>query len=95
MRMETYAIGSSQLTYDLIEKILRDNTKLTLSEEGRVKIQHCRDYLDRKTDDTTKPIYGVTNPISVRYVTNIYRAKNSQHFREPCEESFLQHRSAR
>ena len=59
-KLTTYAIGSSPLTYDLIEKILRDGTKLTLSEEARTKIQHCRDYLDRKTDEDTTPIYGVT-----------------------------------
>lgn len=59
-RLETYAIGSSPLTYDLIEKILKDGTKLTLSDEARAKLQHCRDYLDRKTDVETRPIYGVT-----------------------------------
>lgn len=59
-RMETYAIGSSPLTYDLIEKILKDKTKLVLSDEAIAKIQHCRDFLDRKTDENTAPIYGVT-----------------------------------
>lgn len=59
-KMKTYEIGSSQLTYDLIEKILRDGAKLTLSDEGRARIQHCREYLDRKTDNNTEPIYGVT-----------------------------------
>lgn len=59
-KMKTYEIGSSQLTYDLIERILRDGAKLTLSDEGRARIQHCREYLDRKTDNNTEPIYGVT-----------------------------------
>ena len=58
--LNTYAIGSSPLTYDLIEKILKSNARLTLSSEAREKIQHCRDYLDRKTDETTEQIYGVT-----------------------------------
>lgn len=58
--MNTYAIGSSELTYDLIEQLLKDKTKLVLSEEAIAKIQHCRDYLDSKMDDTSKPIYGVT-----------------------------------
>lgn len=39
-KLETYAIGSSELTYDLIERILRDGTKLTLSPEAVEKIQH-------------------------------------------------------
>lgn len=58
--MKTYAIGSSELTYDLIEQLLNDNVKLTLSNEAVAKIQHCRDYLDSKMEDTSKPIYGVT-----------------------------------
>lgn len=59
-KLEVYAIGSSKLTYDLIEKILNDGTKLILSEEGRQRIAHCREFLDKKTDDNTVPIYGVT-----------------------------------
>lgn len=59
-KLDIYAIGSSQLTYDLIEKILKDNTKLILSEEGRARISHCREFLDKKTDENTVPIYGVT-----------------------------------
>lgn len=58
--MKEYAIGSSELTYDLIEKILKDGAKLTLSESAIEKIQHCRDFLDSKTDEHTAPIYGVT-----------------------------------
>ncbi|MCM1152869.1 MAG: histidine ammonia-lyase [Muribaculum sp.] len=59
-KLETYAIGSSELTYNLIEQILKDGTKLVLSDEAIAKIQHCRDYLDRKTNETNVPIYGVT-----------------------------------
>lgn len=59
-RLETYAIGSSDLTYDLIEKILKDDTFLILSPEAVEKIQHCRDYLDKKEEDLSTPIYGVT-----------------------------------
>lgn len=58
--LETYAIGSGQLTYDLIEQILKSNARITLSTEAREKIQHCRDFLDKKTDEVAEPIYGVT-----------------------------------
>ena len=58
--MNTYAIGSSELTYDLIEQLLKDKTKLVLSEEAIAKIQHCRASLDSKMEDTSKPNYGVT-----------------------------------
>ncbi len=59
-KLQTYAIGSSELTYDLIERILNDGTKLVLSDEARAKITKCREFLDRKTDENTVPIYGVT-----------------------------------
>lgn len=59
-KLEVYEIGSSPLTYDLIEKILKDGAKLVLSEEAVKKISHCREYLDKKTDENTAPIYGVT-----------------------------------
>ncbi|MDE6290990.1 MAG: histidine ammonia-lyase [Muribaculaceae bacterium] len=59
-KITEYAIGSSLLTYDLIERILKDGAKLTLSKEAIEKIQHCRDFLDTKTDENTVPIYGVT-----------------------------------
>lgn len=59
-RLETYAIGSSELTYDLIEKILNDNTRLILSDEAIEKITRCRKWLDEKTEHADKPIYGVT-----------------------------------
>ena len=59
-KMKEYAIGSSLLTYDLIECILKDGAKLILSDEAIEKIQHCRDFLDTKTDENTVPIYGVT-----------------------------------
>lgn len=56
----TYAIGSGLLTYNIIEKILKNGTKLTLSDEAKQKIQHCRDYLDKKAENHSAPIYGVT-----------------------------------
>ncbi len=55
-----YEVGSSELTYDLIEKILKENMRLELSDDARARIAHCREYLDKKTDEDTVPIYGVT-----------------------------------
>ncbi len=69
--MKEYAIGSSLLTYDLIEKILKDGAKLTLSDEAIEKIQHCRDFLDTKTDENTVPIYGVTTGFGSLYNRHI------------------------
>lgn len=58
--MKVFEIGSQELTYDLIEEILKSGCKLKLSEIGRSKIQKCREFLDKKTDENTVPVYGVT-----------------------------------
>lgn len=58
--LETYAIGSGPLTYSEIEKIIKSKARLTLSTDAKDRINHCRDFLDRKTDESTEPIYGVT-----------------------------------
>ncbi len=60
MNNNKYEIGSSQLSYSLIEDILNSGAKLTLSTEAIAKIQKCRNYLDRKAADPERPIYGVT-----------------------------------
>ena len=70
-KLKTYAIGSSQLTYDLIERILKDGTKLELSEKAIEKIQKCRDFLDKKTDENTVPVYGVTTGFGSLYNKHI------------------------
>ena len=62
-KITEYAIGSSLLTYDLIERILKDGAKLTLSEEAVEKIQHCRDFLDSKTDENNLPKNAVRQSI--------------------------------
>ena len=55
-----YRIGEGELTIEDIERIIKENIKLELSEEAVKRIQKCRDYLDRKMEMNTKPIYGIT-----------------------------------
>ena len=60
MNNNVHQIGSSELTFDLIEHILNDNVKLELSAEAVQRIQRCRDYLDRKIAESEEPVYGIT-----------------------------------
>ena len=55
-----HQISAGHLTQDKIEEIILNGYQLTLSEETRKRIIHCREYLDRKIADSDKPIYGVT-----------------------------------
>ena len=54
-----YEIGTTALHYNKIEELLRNHTRLELSEMACTKIQECRDYLDRKAENPDAPIYGV------------------------------------
>lgn len=53
-------IDTEYLTIEKVEDILTKGYKLALSEEAKERIVHCREYLDKKMEDTERPIYGVT-----------------------------------
>ncbi len=53
-------ITSSQLSFATIKEIIDKNLEIRLSEDAKQKIQSCRDYLDKKMKNTSKPIYGIT-----------------------------------
>jgi len=55
----THYISSSTLTIEDIHHILVEDKKLALSEEAKINIQKCRDYLDQKMDSNDAPIYGI------------------------------------
>lgn len=52
-------ISSDLLSLDTINQIILENKSLALSEEAKVNIQKCRDYLDKKMQSQTDPIYGI------------------------------------
>ena len=60
MSRNVYQIGSGELTFDLLERIINENIKLELAPEARERIQRCRDYLDRKIAESDVPLYGIT-----------------------------------
>lgn len=55
-----HEISPAELTPEKIQDILSHNARLSLSEESVQLIQKCRDYLDRKLENTTTPLYGIT-----------------------------------
>jgi len=52
-------ICSDLLTLEKLEEIRSHHLPLALSEEAKVNIQKCREYLDAKIASTEKPIYGI------------------------------------
>ncbi|MBK5721076.1 histidine ammonia-lyase [Dysgonomonas sp. Marseille-P4677] len=55
-----YYIGSGELNFEIVEKIINKNLKLELAPEAKERIQKCRDYLDKKVESLTTPLYGIT-----------------------------------
>ena len=53
-------ISAEHLTIESIGEIIYNNYKLELSEDAKVRIRRCRNYLDKKIDRNGEPVYGVT-----------------------------------
>ena len=53
-------ISPAPLTFEVIDKILKKNCKLALSEESKKLINDCKAYLDHKIKTSAKPLYGIT-----------------------------------
>ncbi len=58
--MEKHLISAEHLTLQRIGEIIRNDLPLELSDDARTRIQHCREYLDKKIAANSKPVYGVT-----------------------------------
>ncbi len=58
--MRTHVISPRKLSLANIQQIISEPTQLVLSEEARKQIVRCREFLDRKINSESDPIYGVT-----------------------------------
>ncbi len=52
-------ISSEVLTLEQLQEIISQNFKLALSEEAKINIAKCREYLDKKMATHSEPIYGI------------------------------------
>jgi histidine ammonia-lyase len=55
-----YSVGSGDLTFEIVERIINENMRLELAPEAKERIQRCRDYLDKKIATSKTPLYGIT-----------------------------------
>ena len=55
----THYISTEILSLEIVHEIISQNKSLELSEEAKVNIQKCRDYLDKKMASHSAPIYGI------------------------------------
>lgn len=52
-------ISSEVLSLETVHEIISHSKSIALSEEAKVNIQKCRDYLDKKMETNEKPIFGI------------------------------------
>ena len=74
----THYISADLLTLDTLQDILTCHKKLELSEEARINIQKCRDYLDHKMATHNEPIYGINTGFGSLYNIKISNENLSQ-----------------
>tara|TARA_R110000868_G_scaffold52107_1_gene164855 strand:+ start:495 stop:2003 length:1509 start_codon:yes stop_codon:yes gene_type:complete len=55
----THYISTEILSLEIVQEIISQHKSIELSEEAKVNIQKCRDYLDKKMASHLEPIYGI------------------------------------
>ncbi len=58
--MKIHKISAEHLSIEQIGEIVYGGYKIELSEDAQRRISECRKYLDKKIEESTVPIYGVT-----------------------------------
>jgi histidine ammonia-lyase len=55
----THYISTAVLSLEALHEIIAHHKSLELSDEAKINIQKCRDYLDKKMETNSAPIYGI------------------------------------
>ena len=58
--MKIHKISAEHLSIEQIGEIVYGDYKIELSDDAQRRISECRKYLDKKIEESTVPIYGVT-----------------------------------
>lgn len=74
----THYISTDVLSLEILQEIISQNKSLELSEEAKINIQKCREYLDKKMASHTDAIYGINTGFGSLYNVKIDNDKLSQ-----------------
>ena len=58
--MKIHKISAEHLSIEQIGEIVYGGYKIELSDDAQRRISECRKYLDKKIEESTVPVYGVT-----------------------------------
>jgi len=76
--MEYHVISPDPLSFENIARIINNQQKLKLSDTAVDLIQQCRTYLDKKMENRSAPVYGVTTGFGSLCTITIPEADLSQ-----------------
>src|SRR5690606_6181987 len=66
-----HRISDKPLSLEDLRAILDSDTAISLSDEARIRIIRCREYLDNKVRNTRDPVYGINTGFGSLYNRNI------------------------
>lgn len=69
--MNTHLISSKTLTLEGLDQVLHGHSKIALSEEAKLKITRCREFLDQKIASSSAPVYGINTGFGSLYNKHI------------------------
>jgi len=73
-----HLIDTKQIDLQIISEILNKNYKIALSETAKTNIQKCRDYLDKKGNESDNPVYGINTGFGSLYNVKISKENLSK-----------------
>ncbi len=76
-----YVISKKDLTFKNLFQIFYEQKKISLSNASIEKIQSCRNYLDKKINSESEPIYGINTGFGALYNIKV-EADNLQQLQE-------------
>ena len=69
--MKEFIIDNSPLEIETLYKIIDKQLVLKLSTESLNNVKDCRDYLDKKTNNSDSPLYGINTGFGSLYNVSI------------------------
>ncbi|MBQ6286529.1 MAG: histidine ammonia-lyase [Bacteroidales bacterium] len=74
----THIISKANLGLERLKEILKNHERLELGAEAKAAIEKCRNYLDSKMEDISRPVYGITTGFGSLYNVTIPSDQLSQ-----------------
>lgn len=58
--MKVHYISPDRITIEQLAEVVEGGMKIAIGEEAKRRVVECREYLDKKIEESKEPIYGIT-----------------------------------